>query len=140
MLVVLSPCEKVAYSILSTDPASPALHSLHSVIFDFTPPSVTESGEAAVWRLRASCAIGGYSLTSDDPAPGSPTVFQSSRVARPQDASTSPYFVSLLSSSARSYLVCFVLFLRLLTCDWDRPVDTLIRFPAQPASQRGFRL
>ena len=43
-------------------------------------------------------------MTSDDPAPGSLTVFQSSRVARPQDASKAIYFVSLLSSSARSYL------------------------------------
>ena len=49
-------------------------------------------------------AIGSYSLTYDDPAPGSLTVFQSSRVARPQDASKAPYLGSLLSSSARSYL------------------------------------
>ena len=43
-------------------------------------------------------------MTSDDPAPRSPTVFQSSRVARPQDASKGPYLGSLLSSSARSCL------------------------------------
>ena len=43
-------------------------------------------------------------MSSDDPAPGSLTVFQSSRVARPQDASKAPYLVSLLSSSARFYL------------------------------------
>ena len=54
-----------------------------------------------------SRAIGGCSWTSDDPAPKSLTVFQSSRVARPQDASKDPYHVSLLSRSARSYLdVC----------------------------------
>ena len=47
---------------------------------------------------------GGYSLTSDDPAPGSPTVFQSSRVARPQDALKAQYLVSLLSGSTRPYL------------------------------------
>ena len=35
-------CEKLVYSILPT----PALHRLHSVIFDFRPPSVTESDEA----------------------------------------------------------------------------------------------
>ena len=51
-------CEKVGYSTLSTDLASPALHRLHSVITDFLPPSVTESGEAALRRLPASRAIG----------------------------------------------------------------------------------
>ena len=40
-------CEKVGYSILSRGLASPALHRLHLVIFDFRPPGVTESGEAA---------------------------------------------------------------------------------------------
>ena len=54
--------------------------------------------------LLARRAIEGYSLTCDDTAPGSLTVFRSSRVARPQDASKAPYLVSLLSSSARSYL------------------------------------
>ena len=75
--------EKLKYSILSTGVASPALHRLHNVKADFRPPSVTESGEAAFRRLLAS-AIGGCSLTSVDPAPGSLTVFQSSRVAPPQ--------------------------------------------------------
>ena len=97
-------CEIVGYSILSTDLAPPALHRLHSVIPDFRPPSVAESGEAALRRLLASRPIGGYSL---DPAPGSLVVFQSSRVARPQDASEAPFFVALLSSSARSYLDTF---------------------------------
>ena len=97
---------------------SPALRCLHFVISDFRPASVTESGEAALRRLLASRAVGGYSLTSDDPALGSLTVFQSSRVARPQ--ATPPHLVSLLNSSARSPLdayrqrVCFVPFLRLL--------------------------
>ena len=59
---------------------------------------------AALARLLASRAIGGYSVPSDDPAPGSLSVFQSSRVARPQDASGALDLVSLLSSSARSYL------------------------------------
>ena len=49
-------CEKVEYSILSTDLASPALHRLHFVISDFRPPSVAESGEAALRRLLASRA------------------------------------------------------------------------------------
>ena len=80
------------------------LRRLHFVISDFRPPSVAESCQGALRRLPASRAIGVYSLTSDDPAPGSLTVFQSSRVARPQDASQAPYKVSLLSSSARSYL------------------------------------
>ena len=62
------------------------------------------SGEAALPRLLGSRAIGGYSLASGEPAPGSLTVFQSSRVARPQDASKAPYLGSLLSSSARSYM------------------------------------
>ena len=97
-------CEKVVYSVLCTDLASPALHRLHSVISDFRPPSVTESGEAALRRLLASRASGGHSTTSDDPAPGSLTVFQSSRVARPQDGSKAPNLVRLLSSSARSFL------------------------------------
>ena len=43
-------------------------------------------------------------MTSDDPAPGSPTVFQSSRVARPRDASEALYLGSLLSSSGRPNL------------------------------------
>ena len=69
-------------SISSTDLALPALRRLHSVISDFRPPSVTEWGEAALRRLLVRRAIGGSSLTSDDPAPGSLTVFPSSRVAR----------------------------------------------------------
>ena len=53
-------CEKVGYSILSTDLASPAPSK---------PPSVTDSGEATLRRLLASRAIGGCWLTSVDPAP-----------------------------------------------------------------------
>ena len=79
--------EKVGYSILSNDLSSPARHRFHSVISDFRPPSGIESGEPALRRLLASRATGGYLVTSDDPAPGSLTVFQSTRVARPQDAS-----------------------------------------------------
>ena len=82
--------------MLSTDLASPALRRLHFVISDFRPP-------AALRRLSASHAIGGHSLASDDPTPGSPTVFQSSRVARPQDASKAPYHVSLQAAYASSY-------------------------------------
>ena len=63
-------CEKVGYSILS-----------HSVISDFRPPSVAEFGEAGLRRLLASRGIGCYLSASDDPALGSLTVFQSSRVA-----------------------------------------------------------
>ena len=37
-------CEEVEYSMLSTDLASPALRRLQSVISDFRPPGVTESG------------------------------------------------------------------------------------------------
>ena len=66
------------YSILSIDLASPALRRHHSVISDFKPPSVVESGEPALRRLSASRAVGGYALTSDNPAPGSLSVFQSS--------------------------------------------------------------
>ena len=66
--------------------APPALHRFHSVISDLKPPSATEPGDEALRRLLASQTIGGYSLTSDDPAPGSLTVFQASRVAQPQDA------------------------------------------------------
>ena len=89
---------KVGYSILCTKLVSPALRHLHSVIPDFRPLSVTESGEAALRRLLASRAIGSDSLTFDDPALGSLTAFQSSRVARPQDASRAPDLVPLLSS------------------------------------------
>ena len=39
-------------------------------------------------------------MTSDDPASGSRTVFQSSRLARPQDASKASDLLSLMSSSA----------------------------------------
>ena len=61
-----------------------------------------------------SCEQGGYSMLFTDLASpaldrlhsvmGSVTVLQSSRVARPQDASKAPNLVLLLSSSARSYL------------------------------------
>ena len=95
------PCEKVEYSTLSTDLASPALHRLHSVISDFRPLSVTESGERQLFGdCLPSHTIGGYSMTSDDPDPGSLTAFQSSRAARPQDASKARNIVSLLRSSA----------------------------------------
>ena len=52
-----APCEKVGYSTLSNDLASPAFHRLHSAISDFRPPSVTESGEAVHRRLLASSAV-----------------------------------------------------------------------------------
>ena len=68
-------CEKVEYSMLCTGPSSPVVHRLHSVISDLRPPSGTESGEAALQKLLASRAVGGYSLTSDDPAPAPLTVF-----------------------------------------------------------------
>ena len=71
---------------------------------DFMPPCGSKFGEAALRRLLASRVIGGYSVTSDDPAPWSLTEFQSSRAARPQDALKAPYFGSLLSSSTRSHL------------------------------------
>ena len=93
-------CEKGEYSILSTGLPSPALHRLHSAISYFIPPSGIESGEAGR-RLLASRGIGGFAMTSDDPAPGSLIVFQSSRDARPQDASKALYLVSVLSSLAR---------------------------------------
>ena len=92
----LGSCEKVEYSILSTDLAPPALHRIHFVISYFRP-SDSESSEAALRRLLASRAIGGYSVTCDDPTPGLLTVFQLSRLARPQDASSAPYFVQLSS-------------------------------------------
>ena len=76
--------EKWEYSmILSTDLASLALRRLPFVFSDFRPPSVTEPGEAALRRR------GDHSLTSGDPAPGSLSVFQSHRVARPQCLRTS---------------------------------------------------
>ena len=76
-----------------------ALHRLHSVMSDFRPPSGNESGEAALRRLLASS---GYSVTSGQPTPGPPTFCSSRRqlVARPLYASSAPYLVSLLSSSA----------------------------------------
>ena len=77
-----------------------ALHLFHFEISDLTPPSGSESGEAALRRLLACRATGGYAMSSDDPSPGSPTVFQSSRLARPQDASKALDLVSLLSISA----------------------------------------
>ena len=119
--------QKVEYSILSVDLSSPALHPLHSVISDFRQPCVAESGEAALRRLLASCVIGGCSLASGGPALGSLTVFRSSRVARPQDASKAPHLGSFLNISARSFLDAFKQ--RML-----RPV----REAAQPASPRGF--
>ena len=41
------------YSVMSIDPASPTRHRLHTMISDFTPPSVYGSGEAALRRLQA---------------------------------------------------------------------------------------
>ena len=96
--------ERLEYSTLFTALASSSLHRLYSLISDFRPPSGAESGEAALRRLLAIRVIGGHSLTSDDPAPGSLTVFQSSRVARPQDASKAHHLGSLRSSSARTNL------------------------------------
>ena len=90
------------YAILSTDLVPPALRRLHSVISEFRPPSGTENGEAALWRLLACRAVGGYSLTSVDAALGSLTVFQSLRVARPQDASKAFYLGSPLSCATPS--------------------------------------
>ena len=117
--LVLSHVKKWRCSIFSTSLSSLALRRLHSVISD-RPLSGTEPGEATLRRLLASRAIGGYSLTSDDPAPGSLIVIQSSRVARLLDASKALKFVSLLSRSAvltwiRKSSACFVLFLRMLT-------------------------
>ena len=63
-------CEKVVYSTVYTDLASPALRRLHSVISDFRPPCGPESDEAPLWTLLASRAVGSSSLTSDDTAPG----------------------------------------------------------------------
>ena len=82
-LFFLNRAKRWSAPYCTPDLASLALHRLHSVISDFRPPSVSGSGEAALRRLVASRAIGGYSLASDDPARRSRTVFQSSRVARP---------------------------------------------------------
>ena len=86
-------------------------------------------------------------MISDDPAPGSLTVFQSSRVARPQDASKALHLVSLLSASARSDLDAHKQ--RMLrpvpeVADKENLVGTGWSFrrsslPAQLASPRGFR-
>ena len=61
-------------------------HGLASVIWDSSWPEVFFH---CFWEMAAS---------------GSLTLFQSWRVARPQDASKAPKLVLLLSSSARSYL------------------------------------
>ena len=129
-------CEKWEYCILSTDLAPPTLRRLHSVISDLRPPSVTESGEAALRRLPASRAIGGHSLTSGDPARGSLTAFQSNASCSTTGClkssqlcvnaeHLSSFFVWIRTSS-----VCFVLFLRLRTWrhDWDWPAVTLTQF------------
>ena len=94
----------MGYSMLSADLAPPAPRRLHSTVSDFTSPSVTESGEAALRGVHASRAFGGYPLTSDDLTPGSLTVFPSPRVARPQDAAKALHFGSLVSSSVRIQL------------------------------------
>ena len=95
------------YAILSTNLVPPALPRLHSMISDFRPPSGTESGEAALWRLLVCRALGGYSPTSNDAALGWLAVFQSLRVARPQDASKAFYLGSSLSCATPSSLdVC----------------------------------
>ena len=87
-------------------------------------------------QLLASRAIGGCSSVSDDHAPRSLAVFQSWRVAGPQDASKARNFVSSLSSSARSYLdTCKQRVLRPVSEAAD--METRLG-PAQPASPRGF--
>ena len=132
--------EKAPYSTLSTGLASPALHSLNSVISDCRPPGVTESGEAALRRLLASCATGGCSLTSDELAPGSLTVFQSSRVARPQDASKALNLVSQLSSFRLIIFRCFFA-AHVSSCFCGYGTSLSLRrssFSVQPATLRGF--
>ena len=70
------------------------------------PPSATESGWARLRRLQMSRAIGGYSLTSDDPVPGLLTVFQSWPVSRPQDASKAPHLEVIAEQLSSFYLGC----------------------------------
>ena len=67
----------MVYHILSTGLASLALRRLPFVISDFRPPSVTESNKPLFRKIPANRAFGVYLLTSDDPAPGSQTVFSS---------------------------------------------------------------
>ena len=55
-----------------------------SLLADTLGPSGGVAAKATLQRPFASRATGGYSLTSDDPARGSLTAFQSTRVARPQ--------------------------------------------------------
>ena len=62
------------------------------------------SGEAALQRLLASRSVGGYLVFTGDPASGSPTAYQSSRVARPDRAASSPLPVDLVSNSVHGYL------------------------------------
>ena len=86
-------------------------------------------------------------MTSDDPAPGSLSVFQSSRVTRPQDASKALHIGSLLSSSSRSFLdtckqrmVCPVSEVADMETGLGptgRDADPV--FPAQSATPCGFR-
>ena len=120
---------------------STALRRLHSVISDFRPPNVTESGEAALRRLLVIRTVGGYTITSGDPSPGLLTVFQSSRVARPQDASKAHNFLSLLTGSARLYLeTCEQRVLRLVSevADMEAQLGPAGRY-VDPVSQRSRR-
>ena len=57
---------KVEYSILSTDPVSTARRRVFSVISDLRQLG-SESCEAALRKLLASRATGGYAMTSEDP-------------------------------------------------------------------------
>ena len=88
-----------AEHVLCMNLVSTALHRLQNVISEFRAPSGCESGEATLQRLHASRAIRGCAMISDDPAPGPPTVFQTSRVARPEDASKACGCLSLRSSA-----------------------------------------
>ena len=100
-------CQTVEYSILHMNSGSTTLHRFHHAITDFKQPSGSESSEAVLRRLLASRVVGGRTMTSDDPAPGSLIVFQ----------------YSLCSTTRRTYAS---------SCCWSRPVGASILFPAQP--------
>ena len=81
-------------AILCVTSGPPTLHCVHVAILDLKQPSGSR-----IWR---------GTMTSDDPAPTSPSVFQSSRAALQQDATKSPELVPRLSRSARSHEVAGV--------------------------------
>ena len=84
--------ETVGYSILPNNMASPTLYRLHFVISDFNHQVLMIPARQLFGDYSRVGPLEVFRLMSDEPAPASLTVFESSRVSRSQGASQAPYF------------------------------------------------